>query len=145
MYAYAFLFPGDGTSPPDPLDPRRRLAADLYNLGLIRGLASPVGEELVLQAGKLSLPFGELDLSVDQSSYLWGGFRFKRFIPVGDFVVRGLSNRYRQAGIGAPLAAELEPVGTGPAAEQARKRIPPRLKVPVTAFVHIEAPRRGVS
>ena len=144
VYAYAFLFPEDGTPPPDPLDPRRRLAADLYNLGLVRGLDSPDGEEVVLQEGKLALPFGELELSVDQASYLWGGFRFKRFVPVGDFEVRGFSNRYRQAGIGAPLAAELEPVGSGPQAEEARKRIPPRIKVPVTAVVQIAAPRRGV-
>jgi pimeloyl-ACP methyl ester carboxylesterase len=144
VYAYAFLFPEDGTSPPDPLDPRRRLAADLYNLGLVRGLASPNGEEILLQEGKLPLPFGELEVSADQTSYLWGPFRFNRFIPVGDFQVRGLSNRYRQAGIGAPLAAELEPAGSGPQAELARKRIPPRLKVPVTALIKIREPRRGV-
>jgi pimeloyl-ACP methyl ester carboxylesterase len=144
VYAYAFLFPEDGTPPPDPLDPRRRLAADLYNLGLVRGLYAPDGEEVVLQEGKLSLPFGDLELSVDQASFLWGGFRFKRFIPVGDFQVRGLSNRYRQAGIGAPLAAELEPVGSGPQAEEERKRIPPRLKVPVTALIKIDEPRRAV-
>jgi hypothetical protein len=118
VYAYAFLFPEDKAPQPDPLDPRRRLAADLYNQGLVRGLGSPDGEEVVLQAGKLSLPFGELDLSVDQTSYLWGGFRFKRLIPVGDFEVRGFSNRYRQSGIGAPLAAELEPIGSGAAAEE---------------------------
>jgi hypothetical protein len=144
VYAYAFLFPEDGTPQPDPLDPRRRLAADLYNLGLVRGLDSPDGEEVLLQAGKLALPFGELELSVDQTSFLWGGFRFKRFIPVGDFEVRGFRNRYRQAGIGAPLAAELEPIGSGPQAVDARKRIPARLKVPVTAFVQIAEPRRGV-
>ena len=144
IYAYAFLFPEQGARQLDPLDPRLRLAADLYNLGLVRGLAAPAGEEVVLQEGKLSLPFGELDLSVDQSSFRWGGFVFNRFIPVGDFLVRGFSNRYRQAGIGAPLAAELEPIGSGPAAEEARKRIPPLLKVPVTAFVQIYEPRRAV-
>jgi hypothetical protein len=145
VYAYAYLFPEDGAPPPDPLDPRRRLAADLYNLGLVLGLGSPDGEEVALQAGKFSLPFGELELTVDAKEFLWGGFRFTRFIPVGEFEVRGLSNRYRQAGIGAPLAAELEPTGSGAAAEEARKRIPPRLKVPVTAFVQIAEPRRAVT
>ena len=144
VYAYAFLFPEDDTPPPDPLDPRRRLAGDIYNLGLQRGLDSPDGEEVILQPGQLSLPFGSLELSADASNYLWGSFRFKRFIPVGEFEVRGLSNRYRQAGIGAPLAADLEPVDAGPQAEEQRKRIPPRLKVPMTAFVRIENPRRGV-
>jgi pimeloyl-ACP methyl ester carboxylesterase len=144
VYAYAFLFPEDETPRPDPLDPRRRLAADLYNLGLVRGLDSPDGEEVEFENGTLNLPFGDLELSVDRSSYLWGAFRFTRLIPVGEFEVRGFSNRYRQAGIGAPLAAELEPTGSGPAADEAHKRIPPRLKVPVTAFLQITEPRRGV-
>jgi len=144
VYAYAFLFPGDDTLPPDPLDPRRRLAADLYNLGLVRGLVSPDGEEVVLQEAKLSLPFGELDLTLEPRQLAWGGFRFTRFIPVGEFEVRGLRNRYRQAGIGAPLAAELGPLGSDPAAEITRHRIPPRMKVPVTAFVQIEVPRHSV-
>ena len=113
VYAYAFLFPEDGTPPPDPLDPRLRLAADIYNLGIVLGLDTPDGEAVVFQDGKLALPFGEIELSVDQASFIWGGFRFKRFVPVGEFQIRGLSNRYRQAGIGAPFAAELEPLAYG--------------------------------
>jgi pimeloyl-ACP methyl ester carboxylesterase len=144
VYAYAFLFPEEKTMPLDRLDPRRRLAADLYNLGLVRGLDTPDGEAVILQEGTLKLPFGEIELSVDQASYIWGAFRFKRFIPVGDFQIRGLSNRYRQAGIGAPLAAELEPLGVGPEAEEARKRIPARIKVPVTAFIRFADPVRAV-
>ena len=143
VYAYAFLFPEDGTPQPDPLDPRRRLAADLYNLGLIRSLDTAETEEVTFEDGKLALPFGEMELSVDRSSYLWGGFRFKRFVALGNFEVRGFSNRYRQPGIGAPLAAELEPVDAGPQGAEARKRIPPLLKVPVTAFVQIDEPRRA--
>ena len=142
VYAYAFLFPEKGKQP-DSLDPRVRLAADLYNLGWTKGLASPDGEEVILKAGTLSLPFGELVLTTRPNDFLWGGYRFKRFIAVGEFEVRGLLNRYRQAGIGAPLAAEVEPTEAGPA-EAARKRIPPRIKVPVTAFIRIAEPRRGV-
>jgi hypothetical protein len=81
---------------------------------------------------------------LDPKEFLWGGFRFTHFSPVGEYDVRGFSNRYRQAGIGAALAAELEPVGTDTAAEEMRKHIPPRLKVPMTAFVHIGKPRRTV-
>ena len=51
-----------------------------------------------------------------------------RFISVGEYKVRGLRNRYRQPGIGAPLAAEVTPAGTGLQAEAARKRIPPASK-----------------
>jgi pimeloyl-ACP methyl ester carboxylesterase len=143
VYAYAFLFPEDGTSPPDPIDPRRRLAADIYNLGLIGALHSPDRERVVLQDGKYELPFGEVELKLEASGFLWGGYRMTRFIPVGEFDIRGLRNRYRQAGIGAALAAEVEPLKTG-ANIVAVTRIAPRTKVPVTAFVRIEEPRRGV-
>ena len=143
VYAYAFLFPESGT-PPDPLDARRRLAADLYNLGLTRGLTRAGEEELVIENRTVSLPLGELTVEVNPREFLWGGYRFKRFIPVGEFGVRGLRNRYRQAGIGAPLAAELAPDESSPGAEAARKRIPPRMKVPVTAFFRLTAPRRAV-
>jgi pimeloyl-ACP methyl ester carboxylesterase len=143
VYAYAFLVPESGTRL-DPLDPRVRLAADIYNRGLTRGLSTPIEAEVVLEAGSQPLPFGELVLTTDPADFFWSGYRFKRFIPVGEFVVRGLSNRYRQAGVGAPLAAELEPVDSGPAAEAARKRIPPRTRVPVTAFLRIASPRRGI-
>src|SRR4029453_7987692 len=77
--------------------------------------------------------------------FCWGGYQMSDFIPVGEFKLRGLRNRYRQPGIGAPLAAGLTPVDTGPAAEAARKHIPQRLKVPVTAFVRLENVLEGVA
>jgi hypothetical protein len=126
---------------PSQIPSTRRLAADIYNLGIVRGLGSADGEEVVLREGKYGLPFGDMELSVEASGFLWGGFRLKRFIPVGEFDIRGLRNRYRQAGIGAPLAAELEP---GSAGDFVQKRIGPRTKVPVTAFVRIEAPRKVI-
>ena len=143
IYAYALLIPEPGMRL-DPLDPRVRLAADIYNRGITRGLSTPDGEEVLLNPRAVPLPFGKLVLTADPAGYFWSGYRFKRFIPVGEYVVRGLSNRYRQAGIGAPLAAELEPVDRGPAAEAARKRIPPRTRVPLTAFLRIETPRGGI-
>jgi pimeloyl-ACP methyl ester carboxylesterase len=118
---------------------------DLYNWGIGRGLASPDGEEVRLEAGARGLPFGEMSLSVDESQFVWAGYRLKRFVPVGEFVVRGLGNRYRQAGVGAALAAEVEPIAGDAAAEVARKRIPPRIKVPVTAFVRLNEPLRSVT
>jgi len=87
-----------------PIDPRGRLAVDLYNWGIGRGLASLDDDAVLLDAGTKLLPFGEMTLTVEPSQFLWGGYRFIRFIPVGEFVVRGLSNRYRQAGVGAALA-----------------------------------------
>ena len=144
VYAYAFVLPQREDMVIRPIDPRARLAVDLYNWGISRGLTSNDGEDVLLEAGTRVLPFGEMTLTVEPSQFLWGGYRFRRFIPVGEFITRGLANRYRQAGVGAALAAELEPVESGPAAEAARKRIPPRTKVPVTAFVRFANPLDGV-
>jgi len=145
VYAYAYLVPEDKTQAPRPVDPRNRLAADLYNLGLTQGLAGPEGNQVLLEEGTRPLPFGALELMVDPKDFLWGGFRMIRFVPVAEFEVRGLRNRYRQPGIGAPLAAELTPTGEGAGAEAARKRIPPRIRVPVTAFVRFEGVEDGIA
>src|SRR5262245_17253408 len=144
VYAYAFLAPPDTNLELSFVDPRIRLAADLYNLGLTRGLSAPNSSEVNLTAGERPLPFGTFDLETNPQEFDWAGFRMTKFIAVGEFEVRGLRNRYRQAGVGAPLAAELTPTGEGPEAEAKRRRIPPTIKVPVTAFVRIANVDKGI-
>src|SRR5262249_15043183 len=56
--------------------------------------------------------------------------------------VRGLRNRYWRPGIGAPLAASLAGTAAAPVVRGAN-RIPPRLKVPITAFLRLAEPRRS--
>jgi pimeloyl-ACP methyl ester carboxylesterase len=145
VYAYAFGLGRTDEARLDPLDPRLRLAANLYNLGLAQGLAGAEEATVVLQPGPRPLPFGRIEISVDETMLLWSGYRMTRFVSVGEFRVRGFLNRYRQDGLGAPLAAELQPAGEGPEAEAARKRIPPRLKVPVTALLRIEDVFAGIA
>jgi pimeloyl-ACP methyl ester carboxylesterase len=139
VYAYAFLFPGDGSVPLDAFDPRPQIARNLYNRGLTRGFES-TDDNVALEAGRHPLPFGSLDVSLAPGELAWGGFELEKFAPVSEFAVRGLLNRYRHAGLGAPLAASLgEPVpGEAP---PGRGHIPPRLKIPVTAFLRLDAPR----
>jgi pimeloyl-ACP methyl ester carboxylesterase len=137
------------------VDPRARLACDFYNIGLVNGLrvpgpepaagAAPAPLEVGLGDGTRALPFGELELRTVPETFLWGGYRFSRFISTAEYEVRGLRNRYRQAGVGAPLLAELTPVATGPEGAVARKRIPPRAKVPVTATVRIASLAEGIA
>jgi pimeloyl-ACP methyl ester carboxylesterase len=145
VYAWAFLLGKSDGERIAPIDPRLRLATNLYNLGLAQGFA--VGEEatVVLEPGSRPLPFGRIEISVDETMLLWSSYRMTRFVSLGEFKVRGFLNRYRQAGIGAPLAAELTAVGTGREAEEARKRIPQRLKVPVTAVLRIEDVSEGIA
>ena len=145
VYAYALLFPeAEYGTPLEPSDPRLRLTYELYNQGLSAGLATPDGEEVVLQPGQRGLPFGTINIAGGSPHFSWAGYQLERFVPAANFAVRGLRNRYRRAGIGAPLAASLadkELVAQTPGAS----RIPPRLKVPVTAFLRLSAPRQGLT
>ena len=95
------------------VDPRFRIAADLYNRGLTPGLASEDGESVDLSPRALELPFGDLVIESDEREFIWGGYRMVDFVPVAELEVRGLRNRYRTPGIGAPLAASLEPMRRG--------------------------------
>jgi len=144
VYAYAFLFPEDQPGAAlDPADPCLRLAYDLYNRGLTAGLASLDGAEVVPAARRHPLPFGTLEIEVTAADFTWAGHHLDHFTLTVNLAVRGLRNRYRQAGIGAPLAASL--AGTVDASAPSDSRIPPRLKVPVTAFLRLEAPRAGLT
>jgi hypothetical protein len=144
VYAYAFLF-GHLSGSDAPLDPRARLAADIYNLGLSHGLAKPDTDEVILTDRDLALPFGRLVLRSDPDELKWGTFVMTRFISVGDYKVRGLRNQYRQPGIGAPLAAAIEPDGATPEFTAAKKYVAPRVKVPVTALLRLDNVLEGIA
>ena len=140
-YAWAFLFPENPGVRPGCYDPRARTAMDLYNRGVTAGLASGTGDEVDLSARSMALPFGPLQLDVDPACFKFGGFQLVHFTSLADFQVRGLRNRYRHRGIGAPLAASVSKSGE----ERVDRWIPPRTKVPVTALLRFDHPRRGMS
>jgi pimeloyl-ACP methyl ester carboxylesterase len=140
-YAYAFLFPANPADAPGPYDPRLRLAVDLYNRGIALGLGTKDGKEVDLRQRQLSLPFGSLSLGINQEEFNYGGNHLTKFVSLADLEVRGLRNTYRTAGIGAALSARVEPQANG----TANRWIPPNAKVPVTAFVRFDDPRRAMS
>ena len=140
-YAYAFLFPTNPQDSPDRYDPRLRLAVDFYNRGIALGLATKDGKEVDLSARQLNLPFGSLDLGVNSEGFSYGGNHLTKFVSLADLKVRGLRNTYRRAGIGAALSARVEALPNSPGS----KWIPPNAKVPMTAFVRFEEPRRAMS
>ena len=141
VYAYAFLYPGKQGTPPRGIDPRLRWAVDLYNQSLTQAAKSDEAAYAIPMGGKFKLPFGELTVSFNERDLIWGDFRMKDFVPAADIEVRGLRNRYRTPGIGAALAASLEPLEASPQS----MRIPPRLKIPVTAFLRLENPRAALA
>ena len=105
-YAYAFLFPGDGDAP-KALDPRTRVAADLYNRSLTWGLMAQGDKEVIIRSLVVPLPIGALVITTRRKDFDWGGYRFVEFFPLAEIDVKGLRNRYRQRGVGAALAASL--------------------------------------
>jgi hypothetical protein len=142
VYAYAFLFPGAGHTPPDPFDPRFRLAADLYNRGITEGFKSEDGTEVELRAGTFALPFGALDVDFNPAELRWGSRQLTDFVPVAELEVRGIITRYRWPGIGAPLAAGTVPLDPRLGFQDF---VQPWAKVPVTAFLRIDEPRQQLT
>ena len=137
LYAYAFLFPGTASQPPDPYDPRLRLASDMYNRGLTSGLSIEGGNEVAIRSASYQLPFGQLDVAFDPRDLAWGGRQLTGFFPAAELEIRGLENRYRQSGIGAPLAA-----GTTQGQLTKGFQVAARVKTPVTALLRIDDPWR---
>jgi len=128
LYAWAYLFPADGSAAPDVFDPRGRLACELYNRGLTEGLKR--GDDVELRAGSYPLPFGTLDVTLDPAALSWSGHQLSTFFPLAELEVKGFPTYYRWAGLGAPLAAGLAP-------NQGRDRdlLARRAQVPVTAVL----------
>src|SRR5215469_13080565 len=71
IYSFAFLFPEKGLEPPSPYDPRLRLAADLYSLGIVHGFASADDATVEFRSGMYNLPFGRVQVTVNPSAFKW--------------------------------------------------------------------------
>src|SRR5215472_771890 len=142
VYAYALLFPSGAAEPLYPIDRRLRVAADLYNRSLTSGFASDDRSVIELSGGTRMLPFGELTVELDPKWLRWGDRRLVNFVPVAELDVRGLRERYRRTGIGAPLAAST--MAFTPDAKL-RDFVGRGTKVPVTAFLRLEDPRRSLA
>src|SRR5262249_23182904 len=110
---------------------RLRLAADLYNLGIIRGFASADRSTVEIRAGSYELPFGMVSVTTDPSALEWHYRRIVALTPVDELELRGLTNRYHHAGLAArparpPAAAARASGGRAPAPAAAAPPPPPR-------------------
>lgn len=139
VYAWAFLFEQGAVATPSAFDPRGRVACDIYNRALAAAFASDERPWEDLSPGPHALPFGSLEVELDQSGLRWGNRRLVRFVAASDLGVIGLRNRYRTPGLGAPLNATTELIDP----EQG-DFVFPRVKVPVTALLRLEDVRSGL-
>ncbi len=139
LYAYTFLFPENLADVPNRFDPRVRIAADLYNRGVTLGLPSRDDQHVAIEAARWPLPFGSLDVAFDEASLRWGDRKLERFIAAAELDVHGLSERYRRAGLGVPLAAATTPLDPE---NEPEDFVDPKTRVPMTAILRLREPRK---
>jgi pimeloyl-ACP methyl ester carboxylesterase len=142
LYAYAVLFPAGDADRPSPYSAQFIHAADFYNLALTQVLSGTGAEGLAtLQSDRYDVPFGVVDVTVDQASLTFAGRTLTSFVPTMNLTVKGFKNDYRSDGIGAPLAAGLTP------APQPDKGLvlPKNLRIPTSAVLEMYDPRRQLT
>ncbi|MBY0399703.1 hypothetical protein K2X89_05370, partial [Myxococcota bacterium] len=146
VYAWALLFPESDRGPVerlDALDPRLRIAADLYNRALALAFKRTKHGLVQLDTSGprvLSLPFGRVTITARPDLLVVEGAELHDLQAVTELEVRGLRNRYRRPGIGAPLAAHARSVD----GRELVVPLAPMGRVPLTAVAIIENPREGL-
>jgi hypothetical protein len=139
LYAYAVLFPAGDADRPSPYSPQFLHAADFYNLALTQVLSGAGAEGVAnLQTGRYGLPFGVVNVTVDQASLTFAGRTMTSFVPTMNLEVQGFQNNYRSDGLGAPLAAGLEPAPH----PDSGLLLPTKLRIPTSAVLQMDDPRR---
>jgi len=133
--SYLYLVSDELEPPPDPFDPRFRLACDIYNRALARALLDESGA-VDLRDREIETPLGAVEIVSSRPGFPWSEKYFSRFLPADAFQVRGLRERVRTSGIGVPLIAirNSDP-GSQPAATE---HIGPKLKLAATAVLEPE-------
>jgi pimeloyl-ACP methyl ester carboxylesterase len=142
IYAYAFLFPDDPALRPTAIDPRYQWACGLYAEGLTQALSDDEGRTMHLAGGTSPLPFGSLVIDFDPAELRWGTRILTDPVPVSSYAIRGMRNRYRQPGLGVALGAQTAPIG---AMQPADKLLDDRVRVPATAVLLLDHPRRQLA
>lgn len=111
IYAYLFLFGEGNQPPPSPFDIRVRVAGDLYNWGLAQGLMVNTNARVEMESGPRHTPPGVVAVQFTYTGFPFGLDQVKAFYAADEFIVRGLSTRNRDSGLGAPLIAVAENIG----------------------------------
>jgi pimeloyl-ACP methyl ester carboxylesterase len=107
VYAWFFLLGDANSQLPPGFDDRFRAACNFYNAGLGWALTGRRATNAValLQGGTRHLPVGEMEVQFSQPGFPWPLTVVKNFILADQYLVRGLSVRNVQPGLGVPLIA----------------------------------------
>ena len=111
VYAWFFLLSTPTNSLIGAFDSRSRAACDLYNCGLGWALTERRGTNAVAVLGDSTryLLVGQMEIKFSRPGFPWPLTGFKEFVLSDQFLVRGLSVRNRQSGLGVPLVAVARP------------------------------------
>ena len=139
VYAYAFLFPTAETGP-EPFEPHRSAAAprgrSLQPRSDPRAVHARAGPRRP-RSGPTAPALRHVHPRRRSAAVCLGRVPAEWFHPGGRVHAAWPPQPLSPAWRGCAAGGSAEPAETGPAAAAARKRIPPRLKVPVTAFVRL--------
>jgi hypothetical protein len=142
LYAYSVLFPAGNADKPSPYSAQFQHATSFYNLALTQVLGGESGEgTATLGSRRYPLPFGTVDVTVDQASLNFAARTLTSFVPTMNLKVDGFKNDYRSDGLGAPLAAGLTPS----AQPDDGLVLPPQLRIPTSAVLQMDDPRRQLT
>ena len=135
IYAYFYLIGEGKEARPNPFDVRFRAAGDLYNRGLAQGLMINTNARVEMASGPRATTPGVVDVQFTQPGFPWDLNIIKEFYSADEFVVRGLSTRNRESGLGAPLIAVTKKVG----------KFQEQLHAPATVFLRVNGDVRDWS
>jgi pimeloyl-ACP methyl ester carboxylesterase len=132
IYAYFYLLGESNDARPNPFDVRFRTAGDFYNRGLALGLIVNTNAQVELNSGPRQTPPGVVEVQFTHPGFPWEMNQIQAFYSADEFVVRGLSTRNRDSGLGTPLIVVTEKIGKF----QERRRAPATVFLRVDGNVH---------
>src|SRR5262249_61288904 len=105
-----------------------------YNRAPTRAFGAADGKTVEIAPGPYPVPFGTVVIGMDPAYLVWGDRELVDFEPAAELAVHGMRNRYRLAGIGAPLAARAVPRA---GVDVSQSFVPPRTQVPTTLLLRL--------
>ena len=135
IYAYLYLLGESTAARPNPFDLRFRTAGDFYNRGLALGLMVSTNAQVELNSGPRQTPPGVVAVQFTHPGVPWNMNLIQEYYSADEFIVRGLSMRNRDSGLGAPLIVVTDKLG----------RFQERRRAPATVFLRVNGDVRDWS
>jgi pimeloyl-ACP methyl ester carboxylesterase len=139
VYAYLYLFSPETAA--SLYDPNARIACHLYNCGLANALTSENAKLVNLNTRRLPLPMGKVSIEAARPGFPWNEKQFSQFVASDAYIVRGLSSRTREPGLGVPLIAIPNRAAFG---ETWPSYYAKTFKVPATVFLRVKGSLRDM-